>query len=331
MSKGRQRKALAASPRRYWPGALLAVALLGAAIALFAGLNRRATPAPPEAFAFGPVAHCRPVPKFAQALGFNQTSVIDTQGGQKGLILYQPAARSGDPPPGTFQDPTWDDAGYLGPLTTDRNGNIYVAPSPRVSLYDNPPGMASTLFKIDTATGQMAEFLDLPVAAPPSAENPFGILGLAYDCDTHSLYASSVAGSTRTQALGRIFRIDLGSGRVASELDAVDAFGLAIFNGVSGKRLYFGSARASEILSLALDVTGNVAGIPRLEVSLAGWGVNGDDKARRVIFNNDNTMTVRGLPFEFNLIATSERPQSEYRLQYLTNNDSWQLLSIDGP
>lgn len=298
-------------------------------IALAAGgawyFGQRRIPAPPNAFLFGPVTACRSLPGFAQTQGFNSTSVIDSQGAQKGLVLYEPAARAGDPPSKSFSDPTWTAAGYLGALTTDRAGNIYTSPAPRVSLLDNPVDKATTIYKVDTKSGKMAEFLALPGSSQVGPDNPFGILGLAYDCDTNSLYASSVAGSTRTTEAGAIYRVDLTTGQVAARLGNVDAFGLGVFNGVSGKRLYFGSARTSDIRSVALDIHGDFAGTARSELTLAGLGRNGDDKAQRLIFNADGSLTVRGLPFEYNLIATSERPQTLYTLRYSRQSDTWQF------
>lgn len=300
--------------------------LIVAVIALAVYLTQRPEPAKPTDFAFGSVAGCRIVPPFARALGYTETSITDTQGNQKGLVIYNPGARAGDPPSNVYQHPTWDDAGYLGPLTADHNGNLYVAPTPRISVYDNPLDKANTIYRVDANTGALTEYLALPISRPPSAENPFGILGLAYDCDTHSLYVSSVSGSTRQQENGVIYRISIDTKQVVSQLPLTDAFGLAVFNGVSGKRLYFGSARLSEVRSVALSKSGDFAGVARQEFSMAGWGAAGDEKARRLVIDVNNLMTVRAMPFEFTLIASSERPQSVYQLRYDATSDTWQFL-----
>jgi hypothetical protein len=315
--------------RRRWAWA---VALLAGATALGALAYRAHAPKPSASgkFAVGPVTHCRKVPAFAKALGYSETSVLDTLGNKKGLVLYDPPATPGGQPAHVYQHATWSSAGYLGPLTSDKSGDIYVAPAPRVNLYDNPPEKQNTVYRVDAVTGVMAEFIALPAAATPSPTNPYGVLGLAYDCDTHSLYASSVAGSTRGQEVGRIYQVDLHTGKVGSQVDGIDAFGLGIFNGSSGKRLYFGSARVSEIRSVALANDGTFSGTSRLEVALTGWGPDGDDKARRIIFDQHNVMVVRGMQFEFNLIASSERRQTDYRLRYDPGADGWTPLEVYG-
>ncbi len=308
--------------------ALLVVALFIGAVIYF---NQTPAPASPSAFAFGAVTYCRIVPPFAARLGFNEASILDAQSGRKGLVLYNPTA-NGSPPADeeVYQAPTWDDAGYLGPLTTDKAGNIYVAPVPHISLYDNPPEQQNTVYKVDAQTGVMAAFVSLLATEKPSRANPYGILGLTYDCDTNSLYVSSVAGSTLTAEHGAIYRIDLVSGQVASTLKDKDAFGIGVFNGVSGKRLYFGSARTPNVKSVALSAKGDFAGVPRTEFSIAGWGPQGDDRARRIVFDVNAQMTVRGTLFEYNLIASSERVQTEYLLKYDTRTDTWQPLEDYG-
>lgn len=333
MSKKRQRRPASSWPARpHLPWRWVVVAIVGAAaiIGLLVWLARQPDSAKPASFAVGDVTYCRTIPRFARAMGYSEASILSTVGRQKGLVLYDPPATANAEPQNVYQHPTWGDAGYLGAPVTDQSGNIYVAPAPRVSLLDNPPEQQNTVYKVDTDTGVMAEFIKLPSAAPVSPDNPFGLLGLAYDCDTHSLYASSVAGSTRTNEVGRIFRIDLETGKVASQFDGADAFGLAVFNGTTGKRLYFGAARVSEVRSVALDGRGDFAGKPRLEYSMAGLGAEGDEKARRIIFTN-NTMLVKGMEFEFNLIATSERQQTEYQLRYDTNLDAWKPLQNYAP
>ncbi len=333
MAKKRPRPPRQTAPtaRRPWLWVGLALMLvLGAGLAVYFSGPRLPPPALPGRFPQGPVSLCSSLAPFARALGYDETAVLDTQSNRKGLVLYSRPAMPEQPPTDVYQHPTWDDAGYLGQTATDKFGNIYAAPAPRISLFDNPPELQNTLYKIDANTGVMTPFLKLPWAAAPSPANPFGLLGLAYDCDTHSLYVSSVAGSTRLSEVGRLYQIDLNTGRVASQLDGTDGFGLAVFNGVSGKRLYFGSARVSEIRSVALAEDGRFAGVPRLEVSLVGWGAAGDDKARRLDFTVRNTLVVRGIEFNFNLMARSDRPQTTYTLNYDPNTDTWRPVDTSG-
>jgi len=277
-------------------------------------------------FVVGGVTYCQAVPNFALEMGYDVSAIMSTNETEKGLVIYDRPTQVGQTPTNVYQHPSWAQAGYLGTPVNDELGNIFVAPAPRVSLFDNPPEQQNTIYKVDTDTGEMSEFVTLPSAKPISSENPFGIVGLAYDCDTKSLYVATIAGSTRTEEIGAIYQIDPQNGKILSRLKNIDAFGLSVFNRVQGKRLYFGLARKSEVWSVALDSDGNIKGNPRFEFSMVGWGTEGDEKARRIIFRRANEMIVRGAQFNYNLIAAgSTRQQTDYLLYYDPVQDIWLL------
>jgi hypothetical protein len=278
-------------------------------------------------FGLGGVTYCQAVPKFALDMGYDASAIMSTNETLKGLFIYDRPTQAGQPLTNVYQHPSWDDAGYLGTPINDELGNIFVAPAPRVNLYDNPPQQQNTLYKVDTNTGVMAEFAALPYPKPMSPENPFGIIGLAYDCDTKSLYVASVAGSTRAEEIGIVYQIDPQSGAILSQLDNIDVFGLGVFNRIAGKRLYLGLARKSEVWSVALGNDGTFRGKPRFEFSMAGWGTEGDEKARRISFRRADEMLLRGSQFNYNLISGSERRQTDYVLRYDAERDIW--LRVD--
>lgn len=321
------------SRRSLWIGLVIgAVALIGVGLAVWlVGRNpaTAATATTPATSAIaglvGGVTSCRQQPKFTVDIGFSRSALLSTADRTvKGLILYEPQQGGA---PKSYQHPSWSSAGYLGPNAMDKDGNIYVAPSPRVNLIDNPPTAQNTIHKVDTNTGEMTPFIALPSVRAPSLTNPYGVLGLAYDCDTHSLYATSVAGSSREEEAGRIYRIDLNNGKVASQLDNLDGIGLAVFNSSLGKRLYFGSARTQDVMSVALDGNGNFAGAPRVEFSLEGIGPEGNDKVRKITFERASDMVVSGTKFNYNLAPppAQQRP-TEYRYRYDPATDGWTLV-----
>lgn len=302
-------------------GIVAVLAIGGALVWLNAPGATQGEPTLAAGWAPGPTTFCRGTPKYPTAkLGFARAVVFSTSERlNKGLQLIEPGADGSLENGKKYQHPTWTMGGYLGTFVLDNAGNLYTAPSPRISLIDNPPDGANIIYKVDTESGVMSEFLRLPPAAPPPSENPFGILALSYDCDTHSLYVTSVMGSTRGQQLGRIYRVDLGTGKIADQYDEVDAFGVASYNLPTGKRLYFGAARTPEIYSVALDGRGNFWGEPRLEATLQGaFG-----KPRRIDFNTRGEMQVRGIDFNFTLSATSEDRRTDYVFGYDDANKKW--------
>ncbi len=282
--------------------------------------NLASSSAPRPTLPVGPADYCRRHPRFARQLGFNERAILTTSSPSvKGLAMIQPAEASS--PEQVYQDPTWDDAGYLGHMTFDPIGNVYVFPAPRVSLVDNPPEQQNTLYRVDTDSAQMTSFMTLTTDSPLSAANPFGIMGTTYDCDTNSLYVSTVAGSTATDEAGKIVRIDLATATVVAELQGIDPFGLSVLNllmeaqdsaeKVVGKRLYFGAARSAEVYSILLDDQGGFVGQPTMELALPDSSL----KPWRIVWDTNGDLIVRAMPFDFNLMATSERIEIPFRFR----------------
>lgn len=267
---------------------------------------------------------CKKQPAFIRGLGFNpnRSAFSTSEKNKKGLILME-LNPSGDTSQGgrkMYQHPSWQMAGWLGPLQVDPEGNCYVAPVPMVNVLDNPTEKQHHIYRVDANTGEMTEFMQLPLPDSIPAENPYGILGFAYRCEGDILYVSSVMGSARQEERGAIYAIDTKSKKLIDIIDGVDAFGLGI-SYISGKRvLYFGLARRSEIWQVTLDQSGAFAGKPSLAVSLEGLGPRGDDKARRIRFDKNNLMIVNAVEFNFNLTAPTEK--QEFVSQFAYSEDS---------
>ncbi len=276
-------------------------------------------------FALGEVTSCKQIPPFAQAQGFGVNAVLDTQARRvRGMVMYDLNSEGQEASqPAPYQHPSWAKAGYLSSPILDRDGAIYVGAVPWVSILYNPPAAANKLYRIDPRSAELSELLDLPSAAPANSTNPYGILALNYDCNTHSLYVSSVFGSTKQQQFGRIFRVDLASNQVSIVLDGVDSFGLGVYNGSSGKRLYYALARQPQIYSIALDQRGNPTGQPRQELDFSGQGYHGDERGRRISFG-DATMQVRIVQFDYTLTAVTNPNETTLSYRYNPETDSWQ-------
>jgi hypothetical protein len=275
----------------------------------------------------GGVDGCRRSPSFVASLALaGQPALATSLTNVKGLaILY------GSPDhQQVYQHETWDDAGFLGPFITDRNGNIYTAPVPLVSLQDNPPELQNRVYRVDSDTQAMSLLVELPPAPVASGGNPFGAVGLAYDCDTESLYVTSVAGSTAKAEVGRIFQVDLRTATVAAQVDGVDAIGVGVFNGTSGKRLYYGSARRAEVDSVALDDSGAFAGEARREVALGAVVRGGRDTVRRIRFGTTD-MTFQLMDFSYSLQVAGERQEDEVTLTYDVATDAWSAPGASAP
>ncbi len=268
----------------------------------------------------GAVLNCQQIPAFVKTRGFGGQAALSTSDRfLPGLVLIDKERK--------YQNPTWKAAGSLAPITRDGKGNAYAAPAPMIDVLKNKPDEQNRVYKIDGQTEEMKIFADLPKASATTPENPYGVLGLSFDCETNDVYASTVFGSTRDKQAGAIFQISQSEGKVLSQLDKTDAFGLAVFNSAKGKRLYYGLARTPEIWSVDLTDDGKFTGAPRREISLENLGTRGDDKARRINFSPQNEMIVFGVEFNFNLIAPTEKQETVYRFRYDAAKDAWNYIA----
>ncbi|MBK6935629.1 MAG: PQQ-like beta-propeller repeat protein [Chitinophagaceae bacterium] len=260
--------------------------------------------------------NCKRNPGFIQSMGFNPGKSYLSTSEEKtmGLVLIE-SEQPGNPHARKVkiaQQPSWRKAGWLAPILLDEKGNIYTAPAPFITVFNNPISNNNTIYKVDNATGEMNEFLRLPFADSINPENPFGIVGMAYLCETHTLYITTVAGSRRYEENGNIYAVNIETGKIIDKMAGVDALGLGITY-ITGKReLYFGLARSSDIMSVSLNKEGKFSGSPAKSFSLSGLGPRGDDKVRKIRTDQNGNLVIHGMEFNFNLIAPREKQETVY-------------------
>jgi hypothetical protein len=287
--------------RRAMPGALqlaLGLIMFGSILmGLSVIILHPLAPAIPAA-----VDGCRSSPQFVAALADAPNLALATDGREMGLVL-----RAADGSGTAYQHPSWDDAGYLGPIAYDREGNVYAAPTPRLSLADNPLAGAGTIWRADTNSGELRPFVSLPGAA--NERNPFGVLGLFYACDLDTLYAGSVLGSTPTQQHGGVAAIHLPDGAQTPLLAGTDVMGVLLVRQGAGYTLYAGLARQPEVLALPLDAQGRPSGSPTTLLDLTEARATPQERARKLRLVGDQ-LVVELVPFNFSLQANaSDVPQ----------------------
>ncbi|BDQ10836.1 SMP-30/gluconolactonase/LRE family protein [Sediminibacterium sp. TEGAF015] len=278
---------------------------------------------------------CQQEPGFIKTLGFDplwtglSTSEKKTIG--ISLIAFEKKAGESAPSPqsikaSVYQHPSWKEAGYLSTITFDRQGNVYAIPAPLISMLYNKPEKLNTVYQIDAKTGEMGEWISLPFYGRPGVNNPYGLLGIAYDCLQQTMAVASVAGSDRYNERGVIYLIDVQSKKIVDTIRNIDAMGLAFALDEKGnKRLYFGKTRSGELHSVQVANNGKwIRKTKRKELTLEGYGPRGDDKARKIKFNG-NQMVVSGTAFNYNLQASSEKPETVYTFIWLPKEQKWGL------
>jgi hypothetical protein len=282
------------------------------------------------------VADCKRMPSYVAAAGFpaNSMAFSTSEKRTKGLVLVD-IAKSDSAKNRTWQHPSWKTAGSMGPIAVNELGEVFAAPVPSINVLDNPIAQQNTIYRVNAASGELQPFLELPkVLDPIAAENPFGILGMVYDCESKTLYASTVYGSTKEKEVGKIYAIDFKGTEPAtnSHFSNTDAMGVGIAYLNEEKRLFYGSTRDSKIYSVQLDEQGNFKGSSRIEIDMNGQGPRGDDRARKIRFDKNGQMIVQAVEFFYNLIAPTEKQESVYTYKYNLEKQQWDLQGVNsGP
>ncbi len=251
---------------------------------------------------------CAQLPQFVKNLGFTTNAIIDTSDKRvPGFRIIDPNTQ----PLKVKHETEWEQAGFLGAPIIDNAGDIYVAPAPHLNQTLNPPERQNTIYRVRGADGKMEVFATIPQDQDVTEGfgNPYGILAMAFDCQTKSLYVSTIAGSNSTQERGHIVRIQISTGKITSQIDAVDAFAVEVGReGLKG-RLYFGKTREPSIWSVQIDQHGDLIGKPKRELNYGTALQDAYGRAKRISFDFGR-MTLRILPFDYTLVPHGQEQQT---------------------
>jgi hypothetical protein len=264
---------------------------------------------------------CKRQPSFVKAVGFDPNSSALSTSDKKimGLVLVEVNNAS----PRKYQHPSWQMGGWMGPIQLDPHGNCFLGPVPVINILNNPPSKQNIIYKVDGNTGVMNVFKELPVADSIPNTNPYGILGFAFLCETNTLYVSTVQGSDRNAEKGVVYAINASTGEIIDELIGADFFGMGISYSPGARILYLGSARTSDVYAVTLTKGGMFKGAPLFCFSLNDLGPRGDDKVRRIRFNQQGNMQVYGVEFNFNLTAPTEKQETVYEFIWNDEERKW--------
>jgi hypothetical protein len=261
---------------------------------------------------------CKKPPNFVTKTGLNPNNVAYSTSERKvkGIVLLD--LTNGK----YFQHPSWKSAGSLGPVSIDELGNAYTVPIPVINVLNNKPQDQNKVYYIDTNTGEFKILIDIPHQKQKSDQNPFGMLGITYDCDTKLIYTSSVANSTIDKELGKIYIIDKTQKTIVDSLENMDCMGLNVIEIDNSKQLLVGNTRNSNVYSIKLDEKGRFSGKPILAFSLQSLGERGDDIARKIKLVKGK-LVVYGIEFNYNLIAPTEKQETIYNFTFDGNSKKW--------
>ncbi|MBL7785297.1 MAG: hypothetical protein JNM36_05285 [Chitinophagales bacterium] len=272
---------------------------------------------------------CKKMPNFVQKMGYdpNRVAFSTSEKHIMGIVLIELNPQTGQRNK-QYQHSSWKEAGYMSGIAIDENGNVYAVPAPTVNILYNKPEDQNYIYKMDANTGEMSRFVELPATAEPSNHNPYGTLGIYYDCDTHHLFVTSILGSTQTAEKGRIFAVDVQTKKVSVVVDKVDAMGIGMAQVEGTRWLVYGKTRESAIFGMPLDRNNQATASPTMLINLDNMGPRGDDHARKIRYTQ-GALQVNATSFYYNLTAPTEKPETIYIYMYDATQKQWRLVRYE--
>jgi hypothetical protein len=291
--------------RRYWP-IILALVLVGlGAFVLFRYKQTTPTQTPPKAIligSFAPRVSCARLPQFVRQLHLSQPILIDlSQKRHKGIALLHGANYAK-----VLHPKQWEQFEHFSTYALDRDGNIYLVPTPFISIRPTTFSLQQKLFRLDTHTGKIAVFMDMEeVHSTP--QNPYGLNAVAYDCDDGMLWLGAIDESDYAQQRGVIYRIDPRKRTIVQRVRGFDALTLALLHTRTGKYLLAGSARDNGLYAYAVD-GGTLASAPQKILEIP----NPNEHIRKIKIRSMNHLELQTIPFSYSLIAQSAAKDRVY-------------------
>jgi len=251
---------------------------------------------------FSKQSTCARPPQFLQQINIPQPVVIDlSQKVYKGIAFHY-----GEKFSKVLHPKIWEQYEYYSTYTVDEKGNIFLIPTPFISITPTTFNLQKNIYQLDTKTGKISIFIHFDDVIP-SAQNPYGLNAVTYDCENKSLWVAAIDKSNYQAEKGRIYHINIKDKEVQSQIDNVDVLSMNIIKTSKGKFLLMGSARDNALYAYHLsDVNKKYKRIKILELPLA------NERIRKINIKSNNLLELQSLPFSYSLIAQSSKKERTF-------------------
>ena len=218
----------------------------------------------------------------------------------------------------------WETFEHFSTYALDKQGNIFLAPMPFISIKQTTFNLQKNIYKLDSLTGKIFIFMHFDEVLP-SASNPYGIISLVYDCDDDTLWVSAIDESNYREEKGVIYHIDIKSKEVLQKIEGTDALTLRLLNSKNGKFLLLGSARKNALYGFKIEQQKIVSDskIKLLELPSA------NERIRKIKITKENVLELQTIPFSYTLIAetSTNQERKEYEVEWNETVHQFEFLS----
>lgn len=257
---------------------------------------------------------CATPPRFLNKINIPQPVVIDlSQKRYKGIAFHYGKNYSK-----VLHPKIWEQYEHFSTYTVDDNGNIFLIPTPFISIQPITFNLQKNIYKLDTHTGKIAIFMHFE-NINPSASNPYGLNTITFDCEDKTLWAAAIDESNYKFEKGRIFHIDPKQKEIVEQIEGLDALSLSVIKTRLGKYLLVGAARDNSLY--AYDISKKKHTYEKMKILSLPLA---NERIRKIKVIGQNILELQSLPFSYSLVAqSSKQDRTFYTAEWNTEQEKW--------
>jgi len=245
---------------------------------------------------------CARPPQFLQKLKIPQPVLIDlSQKRFKGIALLY-----GKDFQRVLHPKQWEQYEHFSTYTVDEAGNIYLIPTPFISIRPTTFNLQKKLYRLDSKTGKLTIFMHFEDIVPDE-NNPYGLNAIVYDCEDETLWVATIDESNYQNQKGVIYHIDPKTKEILQQISGVDVLSMGLVKSSKGKFLLIGSARDNGLYAYPI-IQRKLQAIPIKLLELPG----ANEHIRKIKVKNENTLELQTIPFTYTLIAQTAKKDRIY-------------------
>ncbi len=257
---------------------------------------------------------CARPPQFLQKLKIPQPVLIDlSQKRFKGIALLY-----GKDFQRVLHPKQWEQYEHFSTYTVDEAGNIYLIPTPFISIRPTTFNLQKKLYRLDSKTGKLTIFMHFEDIVPDE-NNPYGLNAIVYDCEDETLWVATIDESNYQNQKGVIYHIDPKTKEILQQISGVDVLSMGLVKSSKGKFLLIGSARDNGLYAYPI-IQRKLQAIPIKLLELPG----ANEHIRKIKVKNENTLELQTIPFTYTLIAqTAKKDRIYYDVIWNIKSKEW--------
>jgi len=261
---------------------------------------------------FAPVRGCSKLPSFLYKAGIKRPIIDLSQEHYKGVaFLY------GKDFTKVLHKKQWEQFEHLGTYTIDKSGNLYLTPNPFISIKPTTFNLQKAIYKLDSKSAKLTRYMVID-EVEATANNPYGLISLVYDCKDGSLWVSSIDKSNYQKSKGTIYHIDIEKKEILSKYSGFDALTVNWLYTKDKRYIIAGSARDNGVYIFALKDGKLMHPIKLFNLPDASLRV------RKIKVVGKNTLKLEAIKFNYSLVAQTTKKQREiYTASYNLSTNRW--------